>query len=144
MYIGKTGTPGTLFSAAILSLSMVAQAAPPNKAKAIAIETGSDEFEVLGFINGNEVIVEYPEVRHVSLTIQANVDVPDDLARFTVAVVDGATRHVLQDIEFNGPRIASIEFDATNWRLRGINAGGADLTVKYSYTVIYPQGSKKE
>jgi len=112
----------------------------PRPASTVAIETGTSGFDVAGPSAG-EVVVEHPEIRHVSLTISGanGLDYPEELIRVTTDVAGVIGTNIIANLEFNAAtRVVQVEFDTRKWSIRGVNIGGGDLLVRYNYTVTYP------
>jgi hypothetical protein len=118
----------------------VGLAARPRPASTVAIETGTNGFDVQGS-DAAEVVVEYPEIRHVSLTISGanGLDYPEELIRVRTDVAGLIGTNNIADLEFSAAtRVVYVEFDTSKWSIRGLNIGGSDLQVRYNYTVTYP------
>ena len=123
---------------------VAAQAAAPAvsaRTLPVAIETSSGTLTVdVG--SGNSVSFTYPGVRHVSLTIAAQITCPCSTNNIVGVLVGFPLRGGGVTLITNSyPELATMEFDAKTWEIDAHQfATDAPLAVVYNYTVMYPVG----
>ena len=98
----------------------------------VAIET--DEFSITVLDDITSTSVNYPQVRHVSLTVFARGIVSSETVAIWLWMPDNSNP-VIDTITANG--FHTYEFDSDNFHMRIEDGGGTPITVSYYVTTTY-------